>query len=641
MSVSAHSTMVRILFTSCAFVAPSQAFSQELGDLGSVPTEEIEYSPFINDDFPNQVFFGDTHLHTAYSADAGLVGAILTPVDAYRFAKGEEVMSSNGVPARLQQPLDWLVVTDHAENLGLPIALEEDSPILRANDWGRKISEIYAPRTDESRALAYDTWMQDALNIVTDPLEGTGFSEAMWPRITQAAKDHNQPGVFTAMIGFEWTSGPNGNNLHRNVIFRDGKAQADQIIPLSAYDTEDPEKLWDWLENYEALTGGRVLAIPHNGNLSNGLMFDDVTMSGKPIDRAYAERRQRWEPIYEITQIKGDGETHPLLSPRDEFADYGTWDKGSFGPEPKTEDMLPKEYARSAWKRGLTYEDDFGVNPFKFGVLGSTDSHTGLSTAEESNFFGKVSLVEPSSNPHRFEERITGRFTPDDPTDDLVHADGLASGLAAVWARENTRESIWDALMRKEVFATTGTRIRVRVFAGFDFVEPDLTRSDFAKYGYEKGVPMGGDLTSGANATAPKLLVRAVRDPNGANLDRIQIVKGWMTESGALNEQVYDVAWSDDRTPDSDNKLPPVGNTVDVDTATYRNSIGAPFLEAFWEDPDFEASQRAFYYVRVLEIPTPRWTTFDALVFGVDRPNHLEAWEQERAYSSPIWVTPE
>ncbi|MDP2495275.1 DUF3604 domain-containing protein [Shimia thalassica] len=630
----------RIAFIGCTLSIAHQAISQELGDLGSLPTETIEYSPYINDNFPNQVFFGDTHLHTAYSADAGLVGAVLTPDDAYRFAKGEEVTSSNGIPARLQQPLDWLVVTDHAENLGLPIALEEDSPALLANEWGRKISEIYAPRTDVSRALAYDTWMQDALNIVTDPLAGTGFSEAMWPRVTAAAEQHNQPGSFTALIGYEWTSGPNGNNLHRNVIFRDGKELADQIIPLSAYDSEDPEKLWDWLENYESLTGGQVLAIPHNGNLSNGLMFDDTTLSGEPISRDYALRRQRWEPIYEITQIKGDGEAHPFLSPNDDFADYGTWDKGSFGPEPKTTDMLPKEYARSAWKRGMAYEDDFGVNPFKFGVVGSTDSHTGLSTAQESNFFGKVSLVEPSANPHRFEERITGRFTPDDPSDDLIHADGLASGLAAVWARENTREGIWDALKRKEVFATTGTRMRVRVFAGFGFDIDDLTRSDFAKFGYANGVPMGGDLVSDEHTTAPKLLVRAMRDPNGANLDRVQIVKGWLTKSGNLNEQVFDVAWSDDRVVGDDNKLPLVGNTVDVETATYRNSIGSPFLEAFWEDLDFDPSQRAFYYVRVLEIPTPRWTTFDALVFGVDRPSHLEPWQQERAYSSPIWVTP-
>nr|WP_319949045.1 DUF3604 domain-containing protein [uncultured Shimia sp.] len=630
----------RAVFLGCALSLAHQAMSQELGDLGSQSTEEIEYSPYINDDFPNQVFFGDTHLHTAYSADAGLVGAILTPDDAYKFAKGEEITSSNGIPARLQQPLDWLVVTDHAENLGLPIALEEDSPALLENEWGRKISEIYAPRTDESRALSYDTWMQDALNIVTDPLAGTGFSEAMWPRVTAAAEQHNQPGAFTALIGYEWTSGPNGNNLHRNIIFRDGKALADQIVPFSAYDSEDPEKLWDWLENYENLTGGQVLAIPHNGNLSNGLMFDDMTLSGKPIDRDYALRRQRWEPIYEITQIKGDGEAHPLLSPQDDFADYGTWDKGSFGPEPKTDDMLPKEYARSAWKRGMAYEDDFGVNPFKFGVVGSTDSHTGLSTAQESNFFGKVSLVEPSANPHRFEERITGRFTPDDPSDDLTHADGLAAGLAAVWARENTREAIWDALMRKEVFATTGTRMRVRVFAGFGFDRDDLTRSDFAKFGYANGVPMGGDLIADDQTPAPKLLVRAMRDPNGANLDRVQIVKGWLTKAGDLNEQIFDVAWSDDRVVGDDNKLPLVGNTVDVETATYRNSIGSPFLEAFWEDLDFDPSQRAFYYVRVLEIPTPRWTTFDALVFGVDRPSHLEPWQQERAYSSPIWVTP-
>jgi len=602
---------------------------------------QVQYSPYTTEDFPNQVFFGDTHLHTAYSADAGLVGATTTPDDAYRFAKGEVVISSNGIPARLQRPLDWLVVTDHAENLGIPIALEEQDPSLQQNEWGRTIAATYAPRTDDARLEAYIQWF-GAVNDPdgSDPMAGTDFGRTMWQRATQAAEDHNVPGSFTAIIGFEWTSGPDGNNLHRNVIFRDGKELADKIVPISAYDSDDPEVLWAWMADYEASTGGQLLAIPHNGNLSNGLMFDDVTLSGEPLDADYAERRQRWEPIYEITQIKGDGEAHPLLSPTDEFADYYTWDKGSFGEQLKTPDMLPREYARSAWRRGLQYEAKLGVNPFKFGVVGSTDAHTGLSTAQENNFFGKVAMVEPTTDPIRFEEAITGRFSPDDPSDDLTHSDALAAGIAAVWARENTREAIWDAMKRKETFATTGTRLRVRVFGGWDFEAGDLVRSDFAAHGYANGVPMGGDLADAPAGAAPTFLVRALRDPDGANLDRVQIIKGWTTADGETEEQVYDIAWSDDRVRGADGKLPPVGNTVDIEAASYTNAIGDPFLEAFWQDPDFDPDQRAFYYVRVLEIPTPSWLVYDAAVLGVELPAGKTLIQQERAYTSPIWYTP-
>jgi hypothetical protein len=531
------------------------------------------------------------------------------------------------------------VVSDHAENLGLAVALAEDSPVLKENDWGREIAEIYAPKTTDAQIKSYEFWME-ATYTGDDPLAGTPFGQTMWQRVTEAAERHNQPGAFTAFIGFEWTSQPNGTNMHRNVIYRDGKDLADQVVPISSYDTDDPEKLWAWMQDYEDRTGGKLLAIPHGGNLSNGLMFDDTTLSGKALTEDYAKRRMAYEPLYEITQMKGDGEAHPMLSPEDEFADYGTWDAGSFGPEPKTPDMLPKEYARSAWKRGLAYDATLGANPFKFGVVGSTDAHTGLSTAAENNFFGKVSLVEPTADPIRFEEAITGRFTPDDPSDDLTHSDAIASGLAAVWARENTREALWDAMMRKEVYATTGTRLRVRVFGGFDFTEADLARADFAKHGYAKGVPMGGDLAEAPEGQAPTLLIRALRDPDGANLDRIQVIKGWTTPEGEPKEKIYDVAWSGERKPGADGKLPPVGDTVDVEEATYTNAIGAPYLHAFWTDPDFDPAERAFYYVRVLEIPTPRWTTYDAKIFSVERPVDQPASQQERAYTSPIWYTP-
>ncbi|MGD8408332.1 MAG: DUF3604 domain-containing protein [Thiohalophilus sp.] len=621
-----------------------EASEMQVGGLDAPPpvTREIKYSPYPEENYPNQVFFGDTHLHTAYSADAGLVGATTTPDDAYRFAKGETVTSSNGLPARLQRPLDFLVVTDHAENLGLPVALEEGNPVLQTNEWGKKISQTFEPRTEEARLQAYIQWF-GAVNEPdgSDPMAGTEFGSTMWKRITQAAEDHNDPGAFTAMIGFEWTSGPDGNNLHRNVIFRDGKEKADEIVPISAYDTADPEELWQWMAEYEQKTGGKLLAIPHNGNLSNGLMFDDVTLSGKPLDADYARRRSKWEPVYEVTQIKGDGEAHPALSPNDEFADYYTWDKGSFGEQRKTPDMLPREYARAAWKRGMAYEAKLGVNPFKFGVVGSTDSHTALSTAQEDNFFGKVTMVEPTADPIRFEEAITGRFSPDDPSDDLVHADALAAGIAAVWARENTREAIWDAFKRKEVFATTGTRIRVRVFGGFDFTENDQYRSDFAKHGYAQGVPMGGDLSDAPSGKAPAFLVRALRDPDGANLDRVQIIKGWVDADGETHERIFDVAVSDNREIGADGRCKtPVGDTVNVKNATYNNSIGDPVLGAYWQDPDFDPEQRAFYYVRVIEIPTPSWIAYDEKIFGTRAPEHVKRKQQERAYTSPIWYTP-
>ena len=605
---------------------------------GVMPPANAVYSPYPEQNFPDQVFFGDTHLHTAFSPDAGLIGATLTPDDAFRFARGEKVISSTGLPVRLARPLDFLVVSDHAENLGLPTAVASRDPELLATDFGRKISEIMAPGTIESKFAGYEFWELQS-QTGEDPLAGTNFGKSMWSMATEAAEKNNSPGLFTALIGFEWTSGPNGVNLHRNVIFRGDKDTADKIVPISTYDTEDPEKLWDWMEQSEKKAGVRLLAIPHNGNLSNGLMFDDVTFDGRPIDEAYAKRRMRWEPVYEVTQMKGDGEAHPKLSPNDEFADFYTWDKGSFGPEPKTPGMLPKEYAREAYKRGLAYDKKLGANPFKFGMIGSTDSHTGLSTAEEDNFFGKIAALEPTADPIRFYEPLVGRFS-ESATDKTYAWQTGAAGLAAVWARENTRGAIWDALARKEVYATTGTRILVRVFAGWGFENSDLDRSDFAKYGYDKGVPMGGDLSNAPKDGKPRFVIRALRDPEGANLDRVQVIKGWVDAAGTTHEQVYDVAWSGGRNPGQDGKLPPVGSTVNVADASYTNAIGEPFMQVFWTDQGFDPNLRAFYYVRVIEIPTPRWTTFDAKVFGVKIPEGAPVDVQERAYTSPIWYTP-
>jgi uncharacterized protein DUF3604 len=599
--------------------------------------KKIDYSPYPAKDFPNRVYFGDTHLHTSYSTDAGMIGNTLGPEEAYRFARGEEVKSSTGLPAKLQRPLDFLVVADHSENLGLAPQIANSDPELLKSDWGRKVHDL----VKAGKGLeAFNEWVK-RLNARDDPFKGNdAVTRKMWEQETAAAEKYNEPGRFTAFIGFEWTSTPEGNNLHRNVIFRGGKEQADKIVPISQYDTVDPEVLWQWMSDAEKKTGTRLLAIPHNGNLSMGLMFDDVTLTTKkPIDRNYAERRMRWEPLYETTQMKGDGETHPALSPNDEFANFERWDKSSFGSEIHTSAMLPREYTREAFKRGLKYEQQLGANPFKFGIVGSTDSHTSLSTTQEDNFFGKVVPLEPSANPVRFDEVITGRVIEDKALKQYAWMTS-ASGLAGVWAKENTRGALWDAMARKEVYATTGTRLLVRVFGGYDFTAKDLERSDFAEQGYKRGVPMGGDLKNAPAGKAPTFLVRAVRDADGANLDRIQVIKGWLDAAGNTHEKVYDVAWSGSRKPGKDGKLPPVGNTVNAKEASYTNGIGAPYLHAHWKDPSFDPKQRAFYYVRVMEIPTPRWTTYDAKFFGTRPPAEAPTAIQDRAYTSPIWYSP-
>ena len=625
--------------TIVAIIAATIAAPSHGDDAPPPGSRKIQYSPYPEKNFPNRVYFGDTHLHTSYSTDAGMIGNTLGPEEAYRFARGETVTSSTGLPARLQRPLDFLVIADHAENLGLAPAIVESNPALLRNPWGKEQHDLVKKGGIADVTQAYDNWMAK-MGARTDPLtDQPELAKTMWAKLTAAAERFNEPGRFTALIGFEWTSNPDGNNLHRNVVLRDGKDKADQVIPFSQYDSVDPEDLWKYMANYERLTGGKALAIAHNGNLSNGLMFDDVTLTTrKPLDRDYAERRMRWEPLQEVTQMKGDGETHPSLSPTDEFASFERWDKGSFGAQPKTPDMLPREYAREAFKRGLAYEAKLGANPFKFGMVGSTDAHTSLATTQEDNFFGKVVLLEPSADPIRFEEVVAGRPAP--AGHQSYARNTSAAGLAAVWARDNTREALWDAMSRKEVYATTGTRLVVRVFGGFDFSSRDLERSDFAEHGYQRGVPMGGDLKHAPAGKVPAFLVRSMRDADGANIDRIQVVKGWLDASGKTHEKVYDVAWSGQRKPGPDGKLPPVGNTVNVQQASYDNSIGAPYLTAYWRDPSFDAQQRAFYYVRVLEIPTPRWTTYDAKVFGVKLPPDVPTSIQERAYTSPIWYTP-
>ncbi len=598
------------------------------------PSSSDEYSPFVGQEFPNRVFWGDSHLHTSYSWDAGLVGGRVGPEEAYRFARGEEVTASHGVRAKLVRPLDWLVVADHAESLGVAQMLERADPKLLATEVGRTTHEFYQAGEIYK---AFENWGFNVIVGGKDPLDDPEVARPIWEEITEYADAYNDPGQFTAFIGYEWSSAPGGNNLHRVVVYRDDADKANRFLPFGATDSSDPEDLWAWMETYEAETGGDLLAIPHNGNLSNGVMFAVEDMSGAAIDADYAARRAKWEPLYEITQMKGDGEAHPLLSPEDEFADYGTWDGGNWNGEPKTPEMLPNEYARSAFKLGLQLEQDLGVNPFKFGVVGATDSHTGLSTTREDNNFGKVPPMEPSND--RFDAQIVP--DPENAGTGTYEFETLASGLQGVWARENTREALFDAMQRKETYATTGSRITVRVFAGWSFDPADVLRPDFAKTGYARGVPMGGDLNNLPDGAAPRIMIRALRDPDGANLDRIQIVKGWLDSSGELQETVVDVACSDDRAIVDGKCDGAVGNTVDIPNATYTNDIGEALMMAYWEDPDFDPAERAFYYVRVLEIPTPRWTTYDAAFFDVELPEGVPPTQQDRAYTSPIWYTPQ
>ena len=603
------------------------------------------YSPYAHRNFPERPLWGDSHLHTSLSMDAGLFGNRLPPSEAYRFARGEEVVSSSGQTLRLSRPLDWLVIADHSDGMGMVGDIASGKPQLMAYEQAARWHEGMAAGGDAAVAAALDlitTFSNDKMDPEMFALysPGSKIFKNLWEKVVQDAETFNDPGRFTALIGFEWTSLIKGNNMHRVVIMRDGSVRARQVVPYTMtapQGSPDPRDLWKYLANYEEKTGGEILAIAHNGNLSNGIMFPlNAQWNGKRLDKTYVTERNKWEPLYEATQIKGDGETHPFLSPDDEFADYETWAIGNLDVSvAKTNDMLAGEYAREALKRGLVLEKKRGVNPYKFGIIGATDSHTSLATAEEDNFFGKHSGYEPKPG------RLDHPFMKTDKGS-ILGWQLVASGLAAVWATENTREAIFDAMQRKEVYGTTGPRMSVRLFGGWEFTKQDLNSRMPAVAGYTKGSPMGSDLRPmPADAKAPSFMVYALRDPVGANLDRIQIVKGWLDKKGNTHEKVYDVAWSGDRVAGANGKLPAVGNTVDVANANWANSIGASELGTVWTDPSFDPKQRAFYYTRVIEIPTPRWSTYDAFRFGIELPDGVPTSTQERAYSSPIWYTPE
>ena len=596
------------------------------------------YSPYADLACPTRVLWGDTHLHTANSLDARLLGLTLTVEDAYRFARGEQVIASSGQPARLARPLDFLVVSDHSDALGVMDRLLGGDPALLEHAELRTIHDGISAG-GEAAIEAIQSISGVLYGDSSVPLQNPAIIRATWENYVETADRFNAPGRFTTLIGYEWSPTESGDKLHRNVLYRGGADTARRLLPFTANDSINPQDLWGWMQRYEEETGGKVLALAHNGNLSNGQMFPVETNpnTGAAIDAEYVSARARWEPLYEVTQIKGDGEAHPTLSPEDEFADFETWDRGNASMETlKTPGMLQYEYAREALKNGLKLERTLGANPYRIGMVGSTDSHTALATAEENNFFGKFPNVEP----------MAGRMIP--PAAEKVEPviwqawELSASGYAAVWATENTRAAIWDAMRRREVYATTGPRMTVRFFGGWDFSAEDASFQKLAARGYARGVPMGGSLHSEGGQRAPAFLAGALKDPLSGNLDRIQIVKGWLDAEGETHEKIFNVVWGDAhrRALEPDGTLPPVGNTVDVAAATWVNSIGDAELVGFWRDPEFDAAQPAVYYARVIEIPTPRWTAYDARYFGDEPAAGTTMTLQERAYTSPIWYRP-
>ena len=638
-SISALLCLI-LAFSQSAFAAGGGIVTDDASSIYQSEKKQT-YSPYAQRNFPNRPLWGDTHLHTAISFDAGAFGATLLPPDAYRFAKGEEVISSTGLPVRLSRPLDFLVVSDHSDNMGFITKLKAGAPYVMASEKGRRWNAMINEGGQEGVKATVEmitAFAQDKFPKELASLPGTSMYRNTWDNIINAAEDANDPGHFTAFIGYEWTSLVKGNNLHRNIIYRDGAARAKLLEPFTTaapLGSTNPVDLWKWMDRYEEKTAGQVLALAHNGNLSNGIMFPETKAFGKKIGKEYVEARAKRERLYEVTQIKGDGEAHPFLSKNDEFADYETWDQGNLDlTELKKNEMLQYEYARSALKLGLRMEKKLGTNPYKFGMVGSTDSHTGLATAQEDNFFGKHSGGEPSKDRYKHPMAKVGE-------NEYKGYDPVASGYAAVWAEENTRASIFDAMQRKETYATTGSRMLVRFFGGWEFTKNDANNRLPAKVGYAKGTPMGGDLTTAPEGKkAPTFLVAALKDPLSGNLDRIQIIKGWIDSKDKLHEKVYEVAWSDNRKPDANGKLPSVGNTVDVAKATWTNTIGEPELITVWTDPDFDATQNAFYYARVIEIPTPRWTAYEAEYYKIKMPKEVPMTTTERAYTSPIWYTP-
>ncbi|WP_299193690.1 DUF3604 domain-containing protein [uncultured Erythrobacter sp.] len=619
----------------CVFAVFAAPFS--LAGCSSDPVEDVAYESAKDvplTEYPERVYWGDLHLHTLYSFDSYNFGnKTLGPDEAYRFAKGEPIEAHTGDIARLSAPLDFLMISDHAEYTGVFLGIENGNPDIVDTALGRAWAAMESSGDTVGPMDEVVTSLREG-RAERDPPEA--FKRTIWSELVEAAERHYEPGRFTTFAGYEWTSMPGGGNQHRVVVFKDGMDKTLQTIPFSAADGNNPMQLWDYLQRYEQSTGGEVMAIAHNGNISNGNMFGDIQVDGQPFDEAYVTARARWEPLYEMTQVKGDSEAHPLLSPTDEFADFETWDQTNISMEERPEDVdarraiFANEYAREALKQGLDLQARFGVNPYQFGLIGSTDSHTGLATADDDNFWGK--FVESEPGPDRISSKMGGRLWDNWRL--------TSSGYIGAWARGNTREELFAAFKRREVYATTGPRISLRFFAGWDFTQSDASIDGLAEAGYDRGVPMGSIITG--DGDAPSFLVYALKDPNGAHLDRVQVIKGWRDAAGELHEKIYNVAFAGDRIVDpADGGIDPIGSTVNLSDATYTNDIGEPQLSTVWKDPDFDPTVPSFYYVRVIEIPTPRWTLYDAVRFGVTPPSEVPLITQERAYSSPIWYQPQ
>ena len=572
-------------------------------------------------------YFGDLHVHTKYSFDAYIYGTRNDPDDAYRYAKGETLTHAAGIEMRLEAPLDFLAVADHATYLGM--FEQMDDPDSGVSRHPLSIALRSAETPDDRAAVFREVLPRQRGYVDPDDLLDLGIVGSAWREIIAAAERHNDPGTFTTLIAYEFTAaGPGGENLHRNVIFRDSNVPG---IPFSRVDAgNNPEKLWDWMDQQRA-RGIESLAIPHNSNGSDGWMFQLTDREGNAIDQAYAERRMRNEPLVEVTQVKGTSDAHPLLSPNDEWADFGII-KGTIGNDSQSQPQ--GSYVRDAYLNGLAMEEEQGFNPFRFGLVGSSDTHNAAGSFREEDYWSKAGLLDITPEQRGSVPRAeTGEYN-----DGSTQYWG-ASGLAAVWAESNTREDIFRALQRKETFATTGPRMRVRFFAGYDLDETTLAGSDRLTRAYADGVPMGGDLMADGEQRAPRFLLWATRDPAAAPLARLQVIKGW-TADGAKQERVYDAACSDGSTPDDAHRCPDNGARVDLSTCATTEGRGASELEAFWQDPDFDPGQRAFYYVRVLQNPTCRWSTWDAIRAGTPPNPGLPPTIQERAWSSPIWYVP-
>ena len=598
-----------------------------------------------------QLLWGDTHLHTTFSSDAYTNNNLIAgPDTAYRYARGMPVEHPyHKARVQIKTPLDFLVVSDHAEFLGQIRNIHRNGAdnselgvIDTVKSWVAEYVLTKAIDSGEGRSLFVSVLPDPELTPLEDA-EAMGLENSdlgllpmpkqveidTWKLITDTADTYNEPGVFTALIGWEWSSIPGGANLHRVVISDSDAATAQQYDPFGLDDSPFPEDLWAWLEKTSAATGAGFTAIPHNSNISKGYMFSDKSLRGQPMTTEYATLRAKWERVAEITQIKGDSETHSSLSPADEFADFENY---PFYIQREFTQYQPQrgDFVRSALKLGLELEQQLGINPYNFGVIGSTDSHTALSSAEEDNFHGKLATDSiPANKQKHFSEDGRG-------------SSGWAmsaSGMAAVWSKENTRESILEAMQRREVYATTGPRIAVQFYGGIDFTADDLAAADLYTLATARGVPMGGEL--GQSDSAPTFIVLAAKDPIGANLDRVQIIKGWLDAQGQSKEQVFNVAWSDERALASDGSLPPVGNTVDLKTGKVDNTIGSPQLTAVWQDPQFDPQQAAFYYMRVLQIPSARHSLLDARALGMEHAVEKPDTIQERAYASSIWYRPD